>query len=48
MFIVMPPEFYEYTYYFLMLTVCFSLGIMYLMVYFDFETWLSKKRDKEE
>ena len=48
MFIVMPPEFYEYTYYFLMLTVCFGLGIMYLMVYFDFETWLSKKRNKEE
>ena len=46
--IVMPPEYYEMVYRAIILSIAFGLGVMYLMIYFDFETWLSNKLNKEE
>ena len=46
--IVMPPEYYEMVYRAIILSIAFGLGVMYLMIYFDFQTWLSNKLNKEE
>jgi hypothetical protein len=46
--IVMPPEYYEMVYRAIILGIIFGLGVMCLMIYFDFETWLSNKLNKEE
>ena len=45
--IVMPPEYYEIVYRAIILSIAFGLGVMYLMIYFDFETWFSKKFKKK-
>jgi len=46
--IVMPPEYYEMVFRAIILGIIFGLGVMCLMIYFDFETWLSNKLNKEE
>ena len=41
MFIAMPPEFYEYTYYAMIITVIFGLSFMYGLVVYEFDEKLS-------
>ena len=41
MFIVMPPEYYEYTYYTLMLLIIFGVGFMYAFVVYELDEKLS-------
>ena len=52
MFINMPPEFYEYTYYALMIMICFGIAFMYSLVVYEFDEKLSsffkKLFDKSE
>ena len=45
--IVMPPEYYEMVYRAIILGIIFGLGVMCLMMFFDFETWFSKKFKKK-
>lgn len=45
--IVMPPEYYEIVYSAVIVAICGSIAIMYLMVFFDFGTWFSKKFKKK-
>ena len=51
MFIAMPPEFYEYTYY-VMIIVIFGLSFMYGLVVYEFDeklsTFFKKIFDKSE
>ena len=37
MFIVMPPEYYEYTYYVLMIMIVFGLAFMYSFVVYELD-----------
>ena len=52
MFIVMPPEFYEYTYYAMMIIVIFGIAFMYALVVYEFDeklsTFFKKIFDKSE
>ena len=41
MFITMPPEFYEYTYYSMMIIVIFGIAFMYGLVVYEFDEKLS-------
>ena len=41
MFINMPPEFYEYTYYAMIFVVCFGIAFMYALVVYEFDEKLS-------
>ena len=52
MFINMPPEFYEYTYYALIMIICFGIAFMYGLVVYEFDeklsTFFKKIFDKSE
>ena len=52
MFIVMPPEYYEYTYYAMMIIVIFGISFMYGLVVYEFDeklsTFFRKIFDKSE
>ena len=41
MFITMPPEYYEYTYYALMIMIVFGLAFMYSFVVYELDEKLS-------
>ena len=41
MFITMPPEYYEYTYYTLMIMICFGIAFMYAFVVYELDEKLS-------
>ena len=52
MFIAMPPEFYEYTYYTMIFIVIFGVSFMYSLVVYEFDeklsTFFKKIFDKSE